>query len=167
MWNRTRGLMAKITAVPIALCLCASSALPEDIPVPFGNWRAVELLEKKASISVRLNSGGRIEGEFRGLDRDAIRIQGKDQERVSPRNSVTEVWHLRIPDRKINGILIGMGAGAVAGAIAAASSGTFRTGDTAGRQWAGGLIMAGIGLGALFGVAADTLIKADRLIYCK
>jgi hypothetical protein len=86
---------------------------------------------------------------------------------IQARASVTEIRQLRIPDSKLNGTLIGMGAGTVAGIIVAAAGGTLNTGDTAGRQLGGALIMAGMGFGALFGCIADAKIKGSKLIYLK
>jgi hypothetical protein len=153
----------------LAVCLCVVSAFPNEMldAMPRGNWRAVESLAKGTSISVALESGDKMEGKFVGLEPDAIRLNVDDKERIYPLASVVEIRQLRVPDGKANGTLIGLGAGMVAGIIAASVSGTLRTGDSAGRQWGAGLIMAGMGFGALFGCTADAAIKGDRLIYLK
>jgi hypothetical protein len=159
----------KAGAAFLAVCLCIVSAFPNDMldAIPRGNWGAVESLAKGTSISVTLESGDKMGGKFVGLEPDAIRLKVDRQERIYPRASVTEIRQLRVPDGKANGTLIGMGAGMVAGIIVASVSGTLRTGDRAGRQWGTGLIMAGMGFGALFGCIADAAIKGDRLIYLK
>lgn len=136
--------------------------------IPAGNWAAVESAEKGTSISIRMGSGDRMDGKFLGLDASAIRITADKQERIFPRSSVTEVWQLRVPDRKLNGAVYGMAAGAAAGLITAGAMGYLKpTGDTAGSQYKYGFLFAGIGLGAAFGLAADSLIKSNRLLYRK
>jgi hypothetical protein len=159
----------KPAAILLAFFLCFGSAFPMDMDntVPRDNWRAVQLLEKGTSISVTMDSGDKMEGKFLELESNAIRLRVDNQERIYPRANVQEIRQLRVPDSRANGTLIGMGAGTVGGVIAASVSGTLKTGDTAGRQWGAGFIMAGMGFGALFGFLADTAIKGSKTIYRK
>jgi hypothetical protein len=161
--------MRKMLAAFVSVCLCVIPVFPKGATdvVPRGNWRAVEFLEEGTSISVSMDSGDKMEGKFLGLESDAIRLKVDKKERVYPRASITEIRQLRVPDSKLNGTLIGMGGGMVAGIIAASALGGLSTGDTAGRQWGAALIMAGMGLGALFGGITDATIKGSRLIYLK
>jgi hypothetical protein len=164
-----RRFAEKIMAVSLAICLCIVPAFPKDKAdiIPAGNWAAVQNLKIGKSVSLRMISGDRIDGEFLGLDPDAIRLTVDKMERIFQRSSINEVWQLRAPDRKLNGTLIGMGAGTAAGAIVAGASGALKTGDSAGRAWGGACIMAGMGLGALFGALTDAAIKGDKLLYRK
>ena len=163
------NLSEKALAAFLALCLSVIPALSKDKPnlVPPGNWRAVEILEDGTAVSVRMVSGDRIDGKFLDLDSDAIQVLADDQKKVFPRSGVAEIYQLRVPDGKLNGVLIGMGAGLAAGLIAASATGTLNTGDTAGCQWGGGFILAGIGLGAVIGAFTDASIKGERLLYRK
>jgi hypothetical protein len=168
MKTRLDRTLIGILALTFMFCIYETSAFARDRAdiVPLGNWRAVEAMEKDASISVHMNSGHKIEGKFLGLDPDAIHLKIDNQERIYPRASITEVWQLRIPDRKLNGTLIGMLAGAGAGIIAAAAGGFLEpTGDTAGRQIGPGFIMAGIGIGAAIGATSDAMIRGNKLLY--
>jgi hypothetical protein len=162
-------LEGKAVAVFLAIFLCVAPAFPKDTidVVPRGNWGVVGFLEEGASLSVSMNSGDKMEGKFLGLEPDAIRLKVDKKERIYPRASITEIRQLHIPDSKLNGTLIGMGAGMVAGIITASASGALKTGDTAGRQWGSAFIMAGMGFGALFGCIADATIKGSKLIYLK
>jgi hypothetical protein len=162
-------LAGKIMAVCLAICLCIVPVFPKDKAdiVPLGNWAAVQNLKIGKSVSLHMTSGDRIDGEFVGLDPEAIRLKVDKQEKIYQRISVSEVWQLRVPDSKLNGTLIGMGVGTAAGLITAAASGTLKTGDTAGRQLGGAFIMAGMGFGALFGAITDAAIKGDKLLYRK
>jgi hypothetical protein len=74
-----------------------------------------------------------------------------------------------VKDKKLNGILIGMGAGAGAGVIAA----TAWAGNEASNAWSGedaigpALVLAGLGLGALIGGTTDAVMKGSKLLYRK
>ena len=162
-------LSNKALAATLALWLGAVPVFPKDKLdlVPPGNWGAVEILEEGTPVSIRMVSGDKMDGKFLDLDSDAIHVIIDDQERVFPRSGVAEIWQLRVPDGKLNGVLIGMGAGLAAGIIAASAGGALNTGDTAGRQWGAGLILAGIGLGAVLGAVTDASIKGKRLLYRK
>ncbi len=162
--------MKKVIALVLALCIGVIPVFSKESmdAIPRGNWALVQSMGTGASVSVQMSSGDRVEGHFLGLDADSIRLRVDKQERFYPRSDVAEIWQLRIPDGKTNGALYGIVAGAAAGVLAAGATGTLEpTGDTAGRQWGAGLIMAGIGIGALVGVLADAAIKGDKLLYRK
>ncbi len=161
-----RIVVEKALAICLALCLGIIPALPGDKVdiVPPGNWAAVESLQKGTSISVRMTSGDRMDGKFQGLDAESIHLMMNKQERIFPRNSIAEVWQLRVPDRKRNGALIGMGAGALAGGIGAAASGARFSGED---QYGVLLVAIGAGLGAIVGATTDAMIKGNRLLYRK
>jgi hypothetical protein len=144
------------------------SAFPKDKAnaIPAANWGAVEFLEKDTFIAVHMNSGDKIEGKFLALEAESIRLYVDKRERVIPRVSITEIWQ-RMADTKLNGILIGALAGGIAGGLVAKAAGTTDTGDSGARAIGGGIIMTGLGLGALFGGITDAAIKSNRLIYRK
>jgi len=161
-----RTLLRKTLVMGLVVCLGVVSALPKDnlSAIPPGNWGLVGSLEKGTSISVRMTSGDRIDGKFIALDPDSVRLTMDRQERVYPRSGIAQVWQLRVADPKLNGTLIGMGAGAAAGIIGAVSSNAPFGGEDA---WGAGFVMAGIGIGAALGLMTDAMIKGDKLIYRK
>jgi hypothetical protein len=162
---------AKTVAICLSLSMGAVPALPKGIVdfVPLGNWAVVESLAEGSSISVRMTSGDKMEGKFLGLDADCIRLKMDNQDRIFPRAGVAEVRQLGVKDKKLNGILIGMGAGAGAGVIAA----TAWAGNEASNAWSGedaigpALVLAGLGLGALIGGTTDAVMKGSKLLYRK
>ncbi len=124
--------MRKTSAMCLALWLGVMPVIAKnkvDI-VPSGNWAAVGSLQNGTAISVRMTSGDRMDGKFHGLDPEGIRLMMDKQERIFPRNGIAEVWQLRVPDRKRNGTLIGMAAGAAVGFSIAAANGAFSEGGT-------------------------------------
>jgi hypothetical protein len=163
-----RRFTGKIMAVCLSICLCIVPAFSKDKAnvIPAGNWGAVEFLEKDATITVHMNSGDKTEGKFLALEADSIRLNIDKQERIFPRASITEVWQ-RVPDSKLNGILIGAVIGLVAGGLVARAAGTTHTGDSGAQALGGGIVMTGLGLGALFGGITDAKIKGNKLIYRK
>lgn len=158
--------LRKILVVCLVVYMGVVSALPKDnfIAIPPGNWGLVDALQTGTSISVRMISGDRMDGKFLALDTDSVRLLMDKKERIYPRNSVAEVWRLRVPDPKLNGALIGMGAGALAGIIGAVATDASFGGEDA---WGAGFVMAGIGIGAALGLTTDAMIKGDKLIYRK
>jgi len=162
------GFAGKIFAVCLVFCLSVIPAFPKDNAnvVPPGNWGAVEYLPRGTKISVRMIFGDRMDGKFLNLDAESIRLEIDGKDRNYPRTDVREIWQLRVPDRKLNGALIGMGTGAAAGIIAAYAVNTgggsrWRQEDAPGPYF----LLAGLGLGALVGTLVDVSIKSDRLLY--
>jgi hypothetical protein len=166
----TKSAVQKLLAMCLSLYLGLMPAFSKDKAdfVPPGNWGAVESLEKGTSISLRMASGDKMEGILLGLDDVAIKLMVDKKERSYPRSGVAEVWRLRVPDRKINGILIGM-----AGGVAAALIATAGISSGGGSKWdqedAPGpyFVLAGLGFGALIGGTTDALIKGNKLLYRK
>ena len=156
--------MKEFIAFCLISCLSVIPALPKDNAnvVPPGNWGAVENLPQGTNISVRMTFEDRIDGKFAGLDDDSIRLFVDEKERIYPRNDVAEVWQLRVPDRKRNGTLIGMGAVAVAGIIGAvAYNATWKGEDALGLV----VVLGSTDLGATVGAIVDAAIKGDKLLY--
>jgi hypothetical protein len=163
-----RRFTGKIMAVCLSICLCIVPTFSKDKAdiIPAGNWGAVEFLQKDATITVHMNSGDKIKGKFLALEADAIRLNVDGHEKIFPKTSITEAWQ-RVPDSKLNGILIGAVAGALAGGLVARAAGTTHTGDSGAQALGGGIVMTGLGLGALFGGITDAKIKGNKLIYRK
>jgi hypothetical protein len=159
----------KLLTVGLWVSLSVVPGFPTDINnvIPSGNWNGVESLQKLTSISMHMDSGDKIEGKFLALDSDSIRLNVDKQEKIFPRQSIVEIRQTRMPDRKINGILIGMGVGGLSGGLVANAAGAIKTGDSAARSLGGAMIMAGVGFGALFGGLIDSRIKGSKLIYRK
>ena len=160
------ALVKRMLAMVLVFCLCTIPAGAKDKTdaVPLGNWAAVQSLEHGTSVSVRMTSGDRMDGKFFGLDPEGIRITIDKHERIFPRTGVAEIWQLRYPDRKLDGALIGMGVGAIAGIIAASTlEARWRGDDALGPSF----VLAGIGIGAGLGVAGDAAIKGNKLLYPK
>jgi hypothetical protein len=155
--------MRNLLVICLAFSLSVIPVLPKDNydVAPPGNWGAVESLKKDSAISVRMTSGERLDGDFQKLDPDAIRLKVDKQEKILPRSVVAEIWRHRAPDRKLNGILIGMGVGTVAGIGAAKAVGAeFRGKEAYGIMFA----MAGLGFGALM-AALRTLPSKEISLY--
>jgi hypothetical protein len=150
----------------LVLSLSTISAFPKNnlSAVPPSNWGAVESLTQGTEISVRMNSGDRMDGRFLSLDAESIHLTFDGKDRIYPRREVAEVWQLRVPDRKLNGALIGMGAGTLAGVIGAVASDASFEGED---KWGVLIVLVGIGLGAAAGAVVDATIKGDRLLYRK
>ena len=161
-----KKVLKKAIMIYLALSLGVIPILPRDGAgiIPPGNWGAVESLTQGTEISVRMTSGDKMDGKFLSLDNESIRLTIDNQERIYPRNSIAEVYQLRVPDPKLNGALIGMGAGALVGVIGAVASDAPVSGED---KWGVLLVAAGIGLGAVIGTTTDAMIKGNRLLYRK
>jgi len=166
------GFAGKVFAIFLVLCLSVIPAFPKDTAnvVPPGNWGAVEYLPQGTKISVRMTFGDRMDGRFLGLDSENIRLAIDEKDRIYPRNDVAEVWRLRVPDRKLNGTLIGLGVGAAGGIASIVILANAKTnGPVYWDEEAGAFLVAGAlvgaGIGALVGAIVDASIKEDKLIY--
>lgn len=126
--------------------------------VPPGNWAKAESLSQGAEISVKMTFGDKMEGEYRGLDEEAIRLIINGKERSYPRKDVAEIRLLNVRDSNKNGTLIGLaiGAGASAALVAA--------GKGEAKHYAI-LVPIWSGVGALIGYVSDNLHKGNELIY--
>ena len=126
-----------------------------------GNWAKVESLTHGAAISVKMVSGDKMEGEYMGLDVEAIRLNLDGQERVYPREGITEIRLLNICDPNTNGTLTGLAVGAATSAVVAylVTSGEYYS--KVGPLAAG----IGAGIGSLIGYTGDKLKKGNELIY--
>jgi hypothetical protein len=161
------GLKAKIkqlSAACLVFCLSVPMVFPKEMDsvIPANNWGAVQALQPGAPISVRMTSHDRMEGDFLSLDSESIHLMMGIEERVFPRSSIIEVRQLRVPDRNLDGALIGTGIGAAFGGIGAfATNAPFRGEDA----WGALMIMTGAGIGAVIGLTADAMIKRSKLLY--
>ncbi|MGE0461475.1 MAG: hypothetical protein AB7Q16_08915 [Vicinamibacterales bacterium] len=110
------------------------------------------------TVTVESADGAEVRGRVIRMVPDAIVVTGPSAERMVDASGV-----LRISaccDSLQNGTLIGLGIGAVFGALFAAGfSDNGAGGDTA----TGALIFGGIGAG--LGVGLDALSRSDRLVY--
>jgi hypothetical protein len=161
------GIAKKICAVCLVFYLSVLPALPKeaDSVIPPNNWGAVESLPKGTTLSVRMTSHDKMEGTFQGLDAGSIHLMTNGQESVFPRDGIAEIKQLGVPDSKLNGTLIGLGAGALAGGIAAGITGAPLNHNE--DNWGILFLAAGIGIGTILGFTTDTLIKGSRLLYRK
>jgi hypothetical protein len=165
------GFTRMLFVLCVVLCLSAIPLFPKDNVnvVPPGNWGAVENLPQGTK-SVRLTFGDRMDGAYLGLDDESIRLAVDEKEEKYSRNDVAEVWQLRVPDRKLNGTLIGMGIGAAGGiatmavGLNAGANGHAFSDKESGAVLLGGTLIGG-GIGALVGAIIDTTVKGDRLLY--
>lgn len=172
MYNRKvfvfcfRSISRKLLVASLVLCLSVIPTLSKDKldAAPPGNWGAIESMNKDTSVSVRMTSGDRMDGKFLKIDADAIYIGVDRQVKILPRRVVAEIWQHRAPDKKLNGILIGMGTGALSGVVVGkAINAEFQGEDAFGIL----LVAAGLGFGALIGGVTDAAIKSDKLLYRK
>jgi hypothetical protein len=167
-----KDVARKATALYLVICLSVIPALSKDLPsaVPPGNWGAVASLIPGTRISVRMTFGDRMIGRFLDLDTESIRMSIDENERIYPRSDVAEVWQLRVPDRKLNGILIGMGTGAAGGIASMVAFANAKTSgpvywDEEGSAYLLGAALVGGGIGALVGALVDASVKGDKLLY--
>jgi hypothetical protein len=163
-----KRIAKEILAICLALGLSVIPAASKNnnVVVPPGNWGGLESLPPGTEISVRMTFGDKIEGKFMSMDSDGIRLTMDEKERIYPRSDVAEVRQLHVPDSKLNGTLIGMGAGAAAGGIAAGTLGQLLENES-NESYGALLLVLGIGIGTAAGLAIDTAVKGDRLIYRK
>ena len=130
--------------------------------VPPGNWGKVESLSPGEEISVKMLFGDKMQGEYLGLDPDAIRLKTGGKERVYPRKDIAEIRLQNVHDSNQNGV----GIGVIAGAIPMGFLATLATddgGDAAAAAVVGGAI--GGAIGGLVGYLVDNLHKGSELIY--
>ena len=131
--------------------------------VPPGNWARVESLSQGEEISVKMLFGDKLEGEFLGLDSDAIRLNTNGKERTYPRKDIAEIRLLNIDDSNQNGTGIGVLAGAIPLAILVG-----KYAENEGQNAFGAAVVAGLiggGIGGLVGYMVDNLHKGSELIY--
>jgi hypothetical protein len=156
--------MMKIWALLLIVGLGFTPLFPQGRidAVPPGNWAKVESLIPGTEISVQLTSGDRIQGEFLGLEADAIRLNVGYRESAYPRPSVVEIQMPGVKDSNKNGTLIGMGIGAGCAAILAAAS-YDKNDPYKNLGWVGIPLFAGVG--ALVGYGIDHTRSGASLIY--
>jgi hypothetical protein len=153
----------------IALCLVfvcgitpALSASNFD-SVPPGNWGKVESLPRGTEISVKMRFGDKMNGEYMGLDADAIRLNIDKKESIYPKKDIGEVRLLNVSDSNLNGVLTGFAIGAIPPSILLGKYFENETGEGARGALMG--IAIGGGIGALIGYLWDNLDKGTELIY--
>lgn len=133
--------------------------------VPPGNWTKVESLSQGEEVSVKMLFGDKMNGEYMGLDSDAIRLNIDGEERVYPRKDIAEIRLLNINDSNQNGVGIGLLIGAAAMGLLsgiAAKDVTSEAGTAALALVGAGL---GGGIGGLIGYVWDSQHKGTELIY--
>jgi hypothetical protein len=131
------------------------------------------MLQPGTDIVVRLKTGDRLNGAFRGISRDAIEIiDDSTHARSLPKPAIQEVETLsKRQDRLCNGALIGalIGvAGGIAGMVAygnAKTNGPVYWGDEEVPIYLVGAALAGGAIGAAAGAAVDASIKRPEILY--
>jgi hypothetical protein len=145
--------------VLMALLVCTSSTLRAGV-VP-GRWEKVAAENLGAKFIVTMLSGERIDGYFRGMSEDHLKLTMLDGQERAVRK--TEVAKIITGDRRMgsltNGFLIGLGIGAGIPAIAAASMH-----DDADASAAIVIILGGL-IGGAIGVGIDAAVQGHITLY--
>ena len=157
MQNRT-----SITAL-VLVALTGPSMLAGVVP---GRWEKVDALRKGTLITVLLESGDRLEGEFRGSDSAALFLDVDGKQIPIPRSGVQKV--VRSTPEKDSpwngaaiGSAVGLGAGIATGLAWAAAQ------SEEGEQGVGILVFApiGAGIGLLTGYMIDENRTRQEVLY--
>jgi hypothetical protein len=164
--------MKSLQTIDLAI-ICILAAAPLWGQTPPGRWEKVEMLQPGTDIVVRLKTGDRLNGAFKGISRDAIEIiDDSTHARSLPKPAIQEVETLsKRQDRLCNGALIGalIGvAGGIAGMVAygnAKTNGPVYWGDEEGPIYLVGAALAGGAIGAAAGAAVDASIKRPEILY--
>ena len=146
MWHKKLVTMLVVVAL-MNSWLCASV-------VP-GHWEKVVALEQGSTITVTLDTGDILQGEFATLEEESIRMIVDDQEREYPKEAVTKISQLKLGwsrGKKAGvGALIGSAVGfGIGAAIGGSIEGEYSVG--------GGLFLGviGGGIGAAAGLGQQT-----------
>jgi hypothetical protein len=158
-----------------SLCSCAALfltvALLHAQVIP-GRWEKVDALAAGIHIVVKMNTGDRVEGNFRSTDFDSVLLTALDGREIRlPKSGVRSIeTTVKVRDSLRNGAWIGAGVGSLGGMLATVTyaksvtaSGSIWGEDTAG--YLIGSALVGAGVGALAGVAVDASIKSNEVIY--
>ena len=130
-----------------------------------GRWEKVEALQSGSRIIIHLQSGDRVEGEFKNLGLKELTVVDVNGSEVSlPKSGIGRVTSLEeYEDAPLNGTLIGLGVGIGGGAVLGWGLSERLDITTAVTVPIFGAI--GAGVGALVGYAADKSYKGKRLLY--
>lgn len=133
--------------------------------VPPGNWSKVESLSQGEEVSVKMLFGDKMNGEYMGLDSDAIRLKIDGKQKVYPKKDIEEIRLLNVNDSNQNGVGIGLLIGAAAMGIwgGIAARGITSEAGTAALALTGAAL--GGGIGGLIGYVWDNQHKGTELIY--
>ena len=130
-----------------------------EIPPPGSNWNKVQSLPAKADVTIELQPGGEITGEFIRLTEDSILLKEAGMEQAYLKNMVAKVLWLHPGSRAkqagiVGGIFFGIGFGlGYASAATIADQNSMPAGERA---------SAGAALGAFIGGAAAAISLAHR-----
>jgi hypothetical protein len=153
------------------ICILAAAPLwGQTLP---GRWEKVEGLQPGTDINIRLKTGDRLKGTFKGVSPDALDlIDDSAQARTIPKSIIQAIETLgKKPDRLCNGAWIGalVGvAGGIAGMIAfgnAKTNGPVHWGVEEGPGYLVGAALAGGAIGAATGAIVDASIKHPEVLY--
>jgi hypothetical protein len=148
----------------IALCLIFMCGVMPALSksnfesVPPGNWAKLKSLPLGAEISVKMMFGDKMNGEYMGLDAEAIHINIDGQKKTFPSRDVAEIRLREVRDPNNNGTLIGLAIGGGAAAFLLAIG-------YAEAEYYAVYVPTWAGIGALIGYVSDNLHKGSELIY--
>jgi len=154
-------MRSRTLIILMALLVCTSSTLRAGV-VP-GRWEKVAAENLGAKFIVTLLSGERIDGYFRGMSQDHLKLTMLDGQERAVRKA--EVAKIITGDRRMgsltNGFLIGLGIGAGIPAIAIAS---MHDDDVDGGVAALMVILYGL-IGGAIGVGIDAAVQGHITLY--
>jgi hypothetical protein len=163
------SLTIRCSAAFWVLCLTGGSLWAE---IPRGRWEKVEGLNPGTAVVVKLKAGDRIEGAYRGIASEDVRLSDPTGAEIKlPKSAIQRIETAeKVRDRLANGTLMGAGAGFAAGLSSMVGFGKAVTGS--GSIWSdegkayilsGGLV--GACIGAATGALIDSRIKRPEMLY--
>ncbi len=154
--------LVRRTLAAFGCLLCAATL---DAEVPPGRWAKMDLQPPGLEIAVMMRDGEKIAGLLKSCAAETLTLAEIDgTERVLRKADIRKVvTRDRRPDELGNGALIGLGAGAVFGALVGALYCADCDCSPAAGSAIYGLIFGGIGAG--LGVGIDAAITSRQVLY--
>ena len=149
--------MRNYRTVAMVLILVGLLSVPAQAQVIPGRWEKIEALQLGPQITVELENGNRIEGQFEGLSPSEFLLRTGSAQAAISRAEIRRIT-TRGHDPLTDGILLGAGIG---GGIMGAIFGSTEDISAEGTVFA---VLIGAGLGTLIGLGADAIPKGGRCV---
>jgi hypothetical protein len=141
------------------------ATLAQSNTAPSGSWSAVTAVAPGTKLGVKLRDGKKLDGKLISASDNGLSVSVKDKPVEVRREDVLSV-HLMSKKSVTKAVLIGMGAGAAAGAvIGLAGSAGNDSFDSIDHAVTAGLTVVGAGAGALAGYLVGRSGRKRVLIY--
>jgi hypothetical protein len=131
-----------------------------------GGWDQVAVLRPDSQVVVTLMDGEQIEGAFRTLGPDDLRLaDSAGMEFGVARSNIRRIVARDERDSLLNGALIGAGIGLGAAAIILAAAGSADGYVLASAKWGAPLLLSAVG--GMIGVFIDRAHRDDQVVYIR